>query len=84
MIVATSNKADEPVTVPELISFYTEVLNGISASDRALVQAFDDASNLTTEQRDAYAQWLDARTSYIQDVIQLAMARHIFEVDNRN
>ncbi|TMV03152.1 hypothetical protein [Brucella haematophila] len=84
MMAASENVKDQPVTVPELIGFYTEVLNGISASDKTLVRAFRDTSNLTAEQRDAYAQWLDARNAFLQDIIQLAMERHIFEVDNRN
>jgi len=85
MTAATSpDRQDLPVTVPELIGFYTEVLNGISASDKTLVRAFRDASNLTAEQRDAYAQWLDARNAFLQDIIQLAMARHVIGVDARN
>lgn len=75
---------NEPVTTDELISFYTEVLNGLSASDKTLVQAFRDTSNLTAEQRDAYALWLDARDAYLQDIIQLAMSRHIVGIDVRN
>lgn len=47
MMAASENVKDQPVTVPELIGFYTEVLNGISASDKTLVRAFRDTSNLT-------------------------------------
>lgn len=83
-IHASSDWQDERVTVPELIGFYTEVLDGISASDKSLVRAFRDTSNLTVEQQGAYAQWLDARNAFIQDVIQLAMARHVIGVDARN
>lgn len=75
---------NEPVTTDELIAFYSEVLEILSASDRTLVQAFRDTSNLTAEQRDAYTQWLDARNAYLQDIIQLAMSRHIVGVEVRN
>ena len=79
-----SDELEAEVTPCQLIGFYTEVLNGLSASDKTLVRAFRDTTNLTAQQRDAYAQWLDARSVFIQDIIQLAMSRHIVGVDARN
>ncbi|PRA86947.1 hypothetical protein CQ054_07045 [Ochrobactrum sp. MYb29] len=82
--LASSEELDVEVTPCQLIGFYTEVLNGISASDKTLVRAFRDITNLTAQQQDAYTQWLDARSLFLQDIIQLAMSRHIVGVDVRN